>query len=200
MIKAVIFDWGGVVAPIRGGGWLEAFGHLTELDGDELKSVWRYAYDGLGAGLISLDEFWRRVEEKTGESYPDRKNNIWEEGLVGDSWPEMLTYASDLRARGIVTAVLSNTIEYLETLPWFLTAYNDFSPVILSHRVGLAKPDPKIFELMLNKLGFQAGECVFVDDMEKNLVPAKELGMAVVLASRDPAKTIEMIDTFVSIE
>lgn len=60
MIKAVIFDWGGVVAPIRGGGWLEAFGRMTGLEGDELKTVWSYAYNGLGAGIISTDDFWQR--------------------------------------------------------------------------------------------------------------------------------------------
>jgi putative hydrolase of the HAD superfamily len=190
MIKAVIFDWGGVVAPDSDGGWMGAFARLTGLEGDELKSVWSYAYKGLSTGAINFDVFWQRVYEKTGKVYPDNKNSIWKDGLVREPWPAVIEYAESLRSKGIRTAVLSNSIEYIESMPWFPSAYEGFEPIIFSHQVGLAKPDLSIYELMLQKLGLRGDECIFIDDIDKNLPPAGQLGMKTILSSKTPEDVI----------
>jgi putative hydrolase of the HAD superfamily len=54
--------------------------------------------------------------------------------------------------------------------------------IVLSAEVGLRKPDPAIFELTLDRLGVPAASCVFADDSEANLAPAKEMGMIVIHA------------------
>jgi len=194
MIKAVIFDWGSVVAPDSDGGWMGAFARLTGLEGDELKSVWSYSYKGLSSGEIDFDIFWQRVHEKTGKDYPDDKNSIWKDGLSGEPWTEVVEYAKKLRGRGIKTAVLSNTIAYLESMPWFPSDYDGFDPLIFSHQVGLAKPDIAIYELVLQQLNLKPEECIFIDDIEKNLLPAQELGMQTVLSPKTPEGVIAELD------
>lgn len=52
---------------------------------------------------------------------------------------------------------------------------------ILSYQDKLIKPDPKIYELLLKRFGLQAEECVFLDDTEKNLLPARQLGIHTIL-------------------
>jgi len=80
-----------------------------------------------------------------------------------------------------VLAILSNSdavnsYEY-KRKGWF----NSFNVLILSEEVGILKPDKKIFELTLERLGIPGESCVFIDDQEKNLIPARELGMKTVL-------------------
>ena len=49
-----------------------------------------------------------------------------------------------------------------------------FDEVILSNEVGFRKPDKEIFEYTLNTLKLPAKECLFIDDLVKNIIPAKE--------------------------
>lgn len=52
---------------------------------------------------------------------------------------------------------------------------------ILSYRDKLIKPDPKIYELLLERFGLRAEESVFLDDTEKNLLPARQFGIHTIL-------------------
>ncbi len=51
---------------------------------------------------------------------------------------------------------------------------------VVSEQVGLAKPDPGIYQLALDRLGLPPERCVFADDQAANLVPAVAAGIATV--------------------
>jgi 2-haloacid dehalogenase len=51
-----------------------------------------------------------------------------------------------------------------------------FDDIVVSGKVRLAKPDPRIFELLLKRIGRPAGECLFIDDSPKNIAVAQQLG------------------------
>jgi putative hydrolase of the HAD superfamily len=52
-----------------------------------------------------------------------------------------------------------------------------FDGVVLSSEVRLVKPDPRIYELMATQLGLLPDECVMIDDVEANVLGAKDAGM-----------------------
>jgi HAD superfamily hydrolase (TIGR01509 family) len=52
-----------------------------------------------------------------------------------------------------------------------------FDVTIFSAEVGLAKPDPRIYQLVLDKLGVKAGQAIFVDDFQANVDAANSLGI-----------------------
>jgi putative hydrolase of the HAD superfamily len=56
-----------------------------------------------------------------------------------------------------------------------------FDVIIVSGDVKIKKPEPEIFNLMLNELGQPASECIYVDDRRKNLTAAQSLGMETIL-------------------
>ena len=56
-----------------------------------------------------------------------------------------------------------------------------FDDVVISQEVNLAKPDREIYELACSRLGVAPTEVVFIDDRERNLSPARELGMQAIL-------------------
>ena len=60
-----------------------------------------------------------------------------------------------------------------------------FDTEVLSGRYGIRKPDPKIYRILLDKLGVEAKNCVFIDDSEENIASARKLGIkGIVFSSR----------------
>jgi len=121
--------------------------------------------------------------------------------IFADLRPEssMIAAAAAARRAGVKVGILSNSVG---PHPWNLYDSYEvdrrYDAVVLSEEVGMRKPDPEIFRLMLKKLGLSAQECVFVDDTAHHLPPAAELGFAVVHAE-EPAKTIAALETLLGV-
>jgi 2-haloacid dehalogenase len=70
-----------------------------------------------------------------------------------------------------------------ETFPLMRRRYDFlqlFEYILVSGEVGLVKPDPAIYRLMLEKIGRPAEECLFIDDSLKNITAAQQLGFDVI--------------------
>ncbi len=78
--------------------------------------------------------------------------------------------------------MLSNTIpphaEFNRSQGW----YDYFDKVYLSYEMGVRKPDIRAYEHVLRDQKLSGRECIMVDDIEENLIPAEGLGMQTVLA------------------
>jgi len=94
----------------------------------------------------------------------------------------MLKVVQDAREAGYVTACLTNSVgfdPFNPYAPWELE--KRFDVVVASGIERVRKPDVEIYRRTLERLGVTGPDCVFVDDTERNLVPARELGMTTVL-------------------
>lgn len=118
---------------------------------------------------------------------------------VGDFYlyPEMIDFIIELKEKGFKTAVLSNTIESHKIAIESRNGYKDFDAVVLSCDCGLEKPDPKIYKLTAEKLGVKPEECIFIDDIKENLMPARKLGMKTILA-RNPKQIIKDVNEIIN--
>ncbi|MEV4728403.1 HAD-IA family hydrolase [Saccharopolyspora sp. NPDC049426] len=86
--------------------------------------------------------------------------------------PGMAAVARAVRGAGVRTAVVSNADRLADpALP------DAFDAVVLSGVVGFAKPDAEIYRLAARRLGLEPGECVFVDDLRRNVDGAVTAGM-----------------------
>ncbi len=81
-------------------------------------------------------------------------------------------------------ALLSNAPPSLRTLLDQLELARYFDHMVISGEVDVRKPDPGIYCLALARLGVRAEESLFVDDLEENLVAAREMGMRCLLMDR----------------
>jgi putative hydrolase of the HAD superfamily len=95
--------------------------------------------------------------------------------------PPMIELMRELGASGLRMALLTNNVREWEPL-WrsMLPVDEIFELVIDSAFVGIRKPEVEIYELTLERLGLEPGECVFVDDVEENCATARELGIPTV--------------------
>ncbi|WP_406315107.1 HAD-IA family hydrolase [Streptosporangium sp. NBC_01639] len=97
--------------------------------------------------------------------------------------PSMVALACQARQAGLRVALLSNSYGRDPYDPYTATGVWDlFDHHVISEVEGIAKPDPRIYEVALERMGLTAGECVFVDDTAANLPPAQTLGISTVLA------------------
>ena len=58
--------------------------------------------------------------------------------------------------------------------------FNWFDDILISSTVNLIKPDPQIFTLFLDRIGWVAADCVYVDDSAANILTANQLGFTTI--------------------
>jgi putative hydrolase of the HAD superfamily len=106
---------------------------------------------------------------------------------------EAIALARRARAAGVPTGLLSNSWGgggYDVSAGFDLAAM--FDVVVISHVVGLRKPEAPIYELAAARLGVAPADCVFVDDTRPNVTAAQALGMTAVHFTGDPAELAEV--------
>jgi putative hydrolase of the HAD superfamily len=91
---------------------------------------------------------------------------------------DVVVLAHELAGGGIVTAILTNGTTRVEAECAALGVPDHFDPVFNSARIGYAKPDRRVFEHVVERLGIPAPACAFTDDNERKLAGAIEIGMA----------------------
>ncbi len=105
--------------------------------------------------------------------------------LAGDLRPDMVEALRRIRARfktGCITNNLpANAIGSAGGRTLYIAEVMAlFDHVIESAKIGLRKPDPKIYQMMVEALGVDPAACVYLDDLGVNLKPAREMGMTTI--------------------
>jgi putative hydrolase of the HAD superfamily len=67
-----------------------------------------------------------------------------------------------------------------------------FDHIIESAKIGLRKPDPRIYQMMIGALGVDPKRCVYLDDLGVNLKPAREMGMITIKVVSAPQAIAEL--------
>ena len=95
-----------------------------------------------------------------------------------DPNPGMIDLIREVRRDGIRTSLLTNNVKEWEPKWRSMMPIDElFETVVDSAFVGCRKPDPRIYELTLERIGLEPGQCIFIDDMEINVDAANELGI-----------------------
>lgn len=171
MIKAVIFDFFGVVST-RG---LAQF-RQDYVKGDETKNKRiRKLKDLLNVGRIGYDDFIDGLVKISGASR-DIVLSYTEEYQPNS---DLLDYIRARLKPKYKIGIISNS-----GADWVEKIIRDdkglFDDIVLSYQTGHTKPDAKIYELSANNLGVKPRECVFIDDIERYCQGAEEVGMKAV--------------------
>jgi putative hydrolase of the HAD superfamily len=111
----------------------------------------------------------------------------------------LLDHYRALRERGVRLAILTNNVrEWHDAWRARIPAVDElFELIVDSAFEGTRKPEPEIYALTLARLGLAAEDCAFVDDVEVNVVAAREAGMHAI-HFRDTAQVIAELDALVA--
>jgi epoxide hydrolase-like predicted phosphatase len=183
VIKAVLFDYGGVLSESGKVGNIQAV--LGEIYGLDPKSIEMadLHYQFL-RGQIDEAQFFGELNKRYGKSFTANQELFAakNQGFFTPSRP-VYDLAAKLRATGIKTGILSNIYPASAQALREAGAYNEFDPVVLSCEEQCAKPDRVFFEAALRKLGAAGNEVLFIDDQERFREVAEGLGMHFIVAT-----------------
>ncbi len=110
--------------------------------------------------------------------------------IAGAVRPAMVAALDTLKDRGFTIACITNNVpggkmgirgagmtRSEEAASEVAAIMVRFEHVIESSKAGVRKPDPRIYQMMCEKLGVEPGECIYLDDLGINCKPAAQLGM-----------------------
>lgn len=188
-IEAVIFDFGGVLTSSP----FEAFARFETARGlpidiirrtnaaNHLENAWA-RFERAEVGIETFDHLFAEESRALGAEVRGRDVLPL---LQGDLRPEMVEALKRIKAQfktGCITNNLpANAIGSMTGRTLYVAEVMAlFDHVIESAKIGLRKPDPRIYTRMVETLKVDPNRCVYLDDLGVNLKPAREMGMTTI--------------------
>jgi len=207
-IEAVISDFGGVLtSPLLDS--FVAFQNASGIPLDALGRAMMAVASREGANPLYELELGRMTEARFLSVLSDELSRALSRPVQLESFGEqyfenlhpnepMISYMRELRARGFRMAICTNNVREWEGL-WRakLPVEEIFDVVVDSAFVGTRKPEPRIYEITLERLGVAPERALLIDDVEVNCQAAQELGIKSVWF-RDTEQAIAEIEAQLS--
>ncbi len=178
MIKAVLFDFGGVIAEE---GFREGLTAIAKKKNLDEQSFFKTAEDiiyktGYVTGKAKEKIFWEVLSRETGikDDYRRLRIEILRRFVLR---PQMLAIAEKIREQGIVAAILSDQTNWLDEINGKKPFYNRFDYVINSYVLGKSKRDLSVFRDAAKIIGAKPHLILFVDDNSQHIKRASEAGL-----------------------
>ncbi len=179
MIKAVIFDFGRVISAQKPWSLFRGYEDDLGLERDTINPIMfgSEAWQELLVGRITSDEYWRRIAPllrlETPQAIEAFRQRYHEDEAINEG---VVAIIERLHGR-YKLAVLSNCPPGLDKwlADWEILHF--FDVVVCSGDEGVVKPDRVAFDLVLTRLGVEAGEAIFIDDTMRHVRAARELGL-----------------------
>lgn len=181
LIRAVLFDYGLVLSGPPDPVAQRRMETILNATHSELRSAyWRHR-DNYDLGTLTGFRFWQIVGSELGHPLSERELAQLLEADV-DLWTQpnqpIIDWAVALQSTGTLTGILSNMGDAMEDgitarFPWL----SNFTERSFSHRLGVAKPDARIYRHAIAGLGVAAEQILFLDDRLENVEAAQALGI-----------------------
>ena len=179
MIKNIVFDIGNVLAGFVWEDFYRSFGYSEEIFGKLANAtVKNPMWNEMDRGAMSDEELLAGFIQND-PSIEKEIRTVFEnvKGMVC-RYDYAISWIRELKEKGYHIYVISNFAhrahrDCIDALDFL----EEVDGAILSYQVKLVKPSPEIYQLLCSKFGLNARECVFIDDVEKNVTAAKAEGM-----------------------
>ena len=202
MIAAVIFDFGGVFTSSP----FEAFNRYERERGfpenlirrinstNHLENAWA-RFERSEVDLNGFDTAFAAEAKAFGYDLPGRDVIPL---LSGDVRPEMVEALRRIKTQ-FKTGCITNNVPSMQAIGadrpdnlYRREIVEMFDEMIESSKLGIRKPDPRIYEMMCEKLTVTPEECVYLDDLGGNLKPARAMGMITIKVEIGPQAIAEL--------
>jgi putative hydrolase of the HAD superfamily len=177
-MKTFLFDIGNVLANFDFQRLLEIYSEHSGRPIAPQSERDEEMYDRVEKGLLNESDYVDYLNESKGMQ--------WEVRHLAETWQQIFTLNET--GRGLLEKAidsdaqvytLSNIARYhvvaLEA-NWN-TFFDGFTGLFMSYEMGVRKPDPRIYEMVLDELGVDGGDCFFIDDLPQNIEAARVVGI-----------------------
>ena len=184
-VKNIIFDYGGVILNIDHQLPIQAFYELGLQDFGSLYShaIQSHLFDHLETGKIYPVEFYQQIREISGLELTNHQIETAWNTIILDMPEHRIRLLEKLKLKYRLF-LLSNTniIHYKVYSKQLLEQYGYhfedlFEKVYFSFKLGIKKPDPEVFHLLIRENHLIPSETLFIDDSNQNILGAKSIGL-----------------------
>jgi putative hydrolase of the HAD superfamily len=183
MIKAIIFDFGRVISAQKPSTLFRSYEDALGLEPGTINSI-MFASEAWQQALVgrkTAEEFWYEIGPELGLLNVNEVDTFRHRYHADEKINQgVLDLISRLHGN-YKLAVLSNSPPGLSQWLADWNVLNFFEVVFCSGDEGIAKPDPKAFELTVERLGVKPKESVFIDDTREHVHAAQKLGLQGIL-------------------
>ena len=186
MIKNIVFDIGNVLAAFRWRDYIKELGFTDEAEWQPGGKAWRLAaattknvlWREVDRGVMPLDDIITamiatdpEMEDAIRLFFADRRRLVME-------YDYSAGWISELKSRGYKVYLLSNYSEdHYEYISTHFKFFGLEDGRVISWQEKVLKPDARIYNILLDRYGLKAEECVFLDDTSENIDGAVAVGM-----------------------
>lgn len=183
MIKAILFDFGGVVYEHPKDVISEVIGQIYNQPIEITKKEYSKFKNDYYIGKIPTAKLITNLSLafKSDKSIEEVKK-LWVKYYSSLARPnkDVLDIVKKLR-KTYKVYLFSNTTEMSHLHNQKTGIYDNFDGLFMSYRMGMKKPDPIIFQKVITAIKCKPNECVFVDDSMENLEEARKIGIIPIL-------------------
>lgn len=197
MIKAILFDFDGVLT-IDGTGSQSICNYICKRTGIDLelfkKEYYKYN-DDLLYGKIQHEDIWDALCKRLNTQIDI--NILYESFLNTPIDSQMMELVDKLKEKNYkIGMVTDNKKDRMDSIVQYYDWDKVFDTIAISAEVGSGKNCNAIFKKTIDCLNVNAGECVFIDNQEKNLITPKSMGMNVVYFNHNERNYENLIQKF----
>ena len=180
-IKAIVFDYGGVISFPPSDTTMKEIAALAGIKPEILKPLYTKHRRDYDSGKFPVSVFYKNILDELNIKADEEK--IKEMGRIDhDGWkqlnPETVKLMEEIKKAGFILGILSNMPhDFLDYLRGVSSVYNLPHVAIYSCEAGCIKPDKAIYQLLISKIKCMAEELVFFDDVKENVDKALEVGI-----------------------
>jgi putative hydrolase of the HAD superfamily len=173
MIKAIMFDWGGVLAENTTEKIIKKISTTFDINQDKLYDIYIKNLPKYELGALNSNEFWNIICDKFNIPLQKVKKLI---AIVPKITP-VFKLSKKLKLSGYKVSILSTNHEDRINIIKDNFNLNFFDDILFSKDIGIMKPNKKIYQIAMKRIKCQPKECIFIDDHIENVNGAKIIGM-----------------------
>jgi putative hydrolase of the HAD superfamily len=196
-IRAVIFDWGGVLEALPDDAHIIEWERRLALEpGALMRVLWGKAWRQLSVGTITEDDYVACIADQLGFPDAEAGRHFMQGFYAGDRfYPQVAAAVHALQSRYKVALLTNASLGQADRVreQFGFDVHAEFDVYVNSALVGLRKPDPAIFRLTLEQLDVAPQQAIFLDDMVYNVDSAQEVGIHTVQFV-DPATSLAELE------
>lgn len=198
MIKNIVFDVGNVILNFDYRKVIDQFTSLEEEKEFIMNNI-IHSPEWLGFGLIDTGYITKKeaieiVKDRTNHTNDDLIENFWNNynnyAIIDN---DVLNLIKKLKEKSYSIYLLSNINEYTYNFVKKSGLFDIVDGYVLSYQEHQIKPYVSIYNTLLNRYKLNPSECIFIDDNEKNIKTANDLGMIAKKVEPDNYKSVRNV-------
>ncbi|WP_428325702.1 HAD family hydrolase [Nitrosopumilus sp.] len=178
--KCVLFDIGGVLVDWHMSWITSEVSKRFGIKEDLIVDAFDKHLSKLDSGKIHESDFWYNVAVDTeSDLLKNNKESLWDTYFRKNAIPnpDVKKLSINLKQNGFTIGIISNIEKVTHTVVDDWDMLSHFEHKFMSYQIGFSKPDPRIYEHVIQKLPYSADELLFIDDKPSNVESAKNCGM-----------------------